>query len=52
MLRVEPRDEMELKVVATEGPLERDRGRRQRCSQQDEGRAEESVPAGETTQVE
>jgi hypothetical protein len=52
MLRVEPGDEMELEVVATEGPLEGDWGRRQGCSEQDEGRAKEPVPAGDPTQVE
>ena len=43
---------MELEVVAAERSLERDRGRRQRCSEQDEGRAEESVPTGDRTRVE
>ena len=45
LLGVEPGDEMELEVVATEGPLESDRGGRQRRSEHDKSWAEESVPA-------
>ena len=43
---------MELKVVATEGSLKRDRRGRQGSGQQDEGRAEESVPVGNPTKFE